>query len=245
MSKNGPPKRVKSASRTLALLRAFAEARRPLALAEVAERLAAPKSSCHELVQTLVQEGFMLVLDGGRRYYPSRRLLDLAQQINQYNPIKLRIEEALRRLRDRTGETSLVARLQGQWAVALEICEGTQPLRYSARPGDLLPLHADALGKALLAGLPEEDRRRLVAELPLERFTERTLADPVALLAALARGGIQRALGEHHEEVGGLAAPVEIHGHRLAIGIAGPRRRIEAKLADHVQVLEEVAAELA
>ena len=84
MNKESPAKLVKSAIRTINLFNVFAETKRPLSLSELAEKLAAPKSSCHELIQTLIHLGYIIALEGGKAYYPSRRLYEMAENINSY-----------------------------------------------------------------------------------------------------------------------------------------------------------------
>lgn len=240
MQEQKPVKQVKSAIRTMALFERFAESGRPLSLTEITALLNAPKSSCHELLQTLVQRGYVLVLDGGKYYYPSRRLLDLAQEINEFNPIKQKVNAQLRSLRDRTGETVVVGRLQGKRVVYADVFEGNHTIRYTARPGDLKHVHASALGKALLASIGEEQRDQLLTEIELARFTERTITDSARLrqnLADCARAGIYTTTGEGLIDVMGMALPIELHGHLLAIGLVGPIQRVEEHLADYAEAM--------
>ncbi len=223
----------------------FAEKRRPLSLGELAEAMKAPKSSCHELVQTLIHLGYILAIDGGRSYYPSKRLLDMAQRIGEFNPVKEKIQNELRRLRDATGETIFIGRLQGAQVVYLEVFDGTHTVRYNAHPGDLKSIHASALGKALLANLDESVRDQLIAELKLTRFNEHTITRKKDLKENLAQGerdGVHMTLGEHLAEVMGLAVPITVQGHRMAIGMAGPIPRMQKNLSSCTRLLKEAAA---
>ena len=72
---------VKTAARTLDLLEAFAKARGPLSLTEIAQRINTPISSCHSLVRTLQARGYVYVLDSRKRVYPTKRLLAVAGAI--------------------------------------------------------------------------------------------------------------------------------------------------------------------
>lgn len=241
------PKLVKSAIRTLSLFSVFADAGRALSLGDIAERMDAPKSSCYELLQTLVHLGYIIALDGGRHYYPSRRLYELAEQINRFNPIKEKIQTRLKQLRDRTGETVIIGRLQGNNVVFTEVFDGTHTIRYTARSGDIGTVHSSALGKALLASLEPEAKKRLLDELAFEIFNEQTLPDKNALEANLAQGkddGIYTAIGEHSADVMALAVPVKIQGYQLAISIAGPISRVQPKAHDYARALKETIAEI-
>ena len=162
MTQERPAKLVKSAIRTVALFNVFAEAGRPLSLGELAERMAAPKSSCYELLQTLIHLGYVIAIEEGRSYYPSNRLYEMAEQISRINPIKEKIQNELKALRNRTCETVFIGRLQGNNATYLEVFDGTHTIRYTARAGELKPVHACAVGKALLDSLEDEPRDRLI-----------------------------------------------------------------------------------
>jgi DNA-binding IclR family transcriptional regulator len=247
MQAEAPAKLVKSAVRTLSLFNVFAEAQRPLTLAEIAEAMQAPKSSCHELIQTLAYLGHVSILDGGRTYYPSRRFYDLAAQINNYNPLKQRIHDRLKRLRDATGETTFIGRLQGHEVVYSEVFDGTHTIRYTARSGDFKTIHASALGKALLGSLDEEARQQLVSELKLKRFTEHTLTTKRALLDDLARGaqqGVYITMGEHLADVMAIAMPIPLRGGAFAVGMAGPISRMQRKQREYTAALAQAIADI-
>ncbi len=65
---------VKAAVRTLELFEAFAEAKRPIPLLQLATRLGLPKSSCFALVGTLAARGYLYEIAPRAGYYPTRRL---------------------------------------------------------------------------------------------------------------------------------------------------------------------------
>lgn len=240
MRSETPPKLVKSAIRTIELFNVFADARRPLSLAELSEKMKAPKSSCHELIQTLTHLGYTAVVEGGKSYYPSRRFYEMAEQINTYNPTKERIQNSLRALRDSTGETVFVGRLQGEEVYYSEVFDGTHTIRYSGRSGDFKSVHASALGKALLANLNEEAQKQLIGRLKLTRYTENTITTKKALKENLSLGrreGIYTTVGEHLPDVMALARPFDIRGFQIGIGIAGPIPRMQRNQVEYKRAL--------
>ena len=230
MKNTAPIKHVKSAVRTMALFTVFAEKKRPLSLAELADALSAPKSSCYELLQTLVHLRYILIIDGGNSYYPSRQLWEKAEQIDQFNPTKEKVENELKRLRDSIGETIFIGRFQGEQVAYSQVFDGRHTIRYTASSGELRAVHASALGKALLASVSDEERKRLLTTVKLSRFNENTITTKKALLDDLEKGaqqGIYIAVGERLADVMELAIPVKIQGHLLAIGMAGPSQRMQ------------------
>ena len=247
MNKDAPQKLVKSAIRTIELFSVFAEAKRPLSLAELASRMGAPKSSCHELIQTLIHLGYIIAINEGRSYYPSRRLYEMAEQINSFNPIKEKIESELKHLRDLTGETVFIGRLHGESVVYTEVFDGTHTIRYTARSGDVKSVHASALGKALLASLDDKAQNKLIASLKLTKYNENTLTRKKALkenLAQSRRAGIYTTVGEQFPDVMGMAHPVEVQGHLLAIGLAGPIARMERNSDSYQKALMNAVANI-
>jgi DNA-binding IclR family transcriptional regulator len=99
--------------------------------------------------------------------------------------------------------------------------------------GALLPLHATALGKAVLAYLDEDVRSDLVGATPA-KLTGQTLVTAAALSRDL-EGVRKRGYALEKEEAvlgeGGVAAPIFDRRSEAvgAIGVVGPRERVLAK----------------
>jgi DNA-binding IclR family transcriptional regulator len=238
---------VRAADRTLDVFELFGALARPLSLAELGKAAAMAPSSCHALVTTLERRGYLYSSDRRRSIYPTRRLLDLAQSIVAHDPLLVRLEPALTRLRDDTGETVILGTRQGDEVLYLDVIEGTQTVRYTARAGERKPLHSSAAGKALLAGMDETARHDWIAGRKLPGITRNTLTRADALLADLAAGakrGYVATRGENVIDVMAIAAPARIDGTTVAIAIAGPLARIEAAVARHAAALRRTLAAL-
>jgi DNA-binding IclR family transcriptional regulator len=221
---------VRSADRALAIFEAFEEAGRQLQLREIAERCQMPVSTCHALVQTLLARGYLYTMGRRKELYPNRKLLRLAQNIVAHEPHVDRIAPELEKLRDACGETVVLGKRQGDVVTYLLALEGNSALRFSARAGDIRPLHAGAMGKVFLAEMAEEELRAWLKAHPLKRITARTIVDPSALVADLERArkrGYFVASGENLESLAAIAVPVHGHVETLSILIAGPDHRIE------------------
>ena len=115
---------VKTAARTLDIFEAFASAKEPLSLTELARHLQSPISSCHGLIRTLTARGYLYFLEHRRRYYPTRRLLDLGNVIAAHDPLIERLLGQLEDLRTRTGETIIVGKRQDDAILYLLVLEG-------------------------------------------------------------------------------------------------------------------------
>lgn len=239
---------VKAAIRTVELFELFARTGRPLRLLEMAEQLELPQSSCFGLVRTLHGRGYLYELAPRGGYYPSRRMLDQMQAIAAADPLVTRVMRHLESARDDSGETVVLAKMQGAGVVYLALAESPQTIRYSSSVGTRKPLHSTSVGKALLSRLPPSARRRIIGEAKLEGFTERTITDPEALEKEIERSAARgwfSSGGESIDDVGAVAVPVRLMGDWYAIAIAGPVDRIRRHLQGHVDRLDALRAELA
>lgn len=233
-----PP--VKSAHRTLQILEAFAQACEPLLLSELARRVAIPVSACHGLVKTLAARGYLYELGPRRGYYPTLRWLEKARLIAAHDPIAERVRPLLERLAQETGETVLLGRRLDESVIYLVVAESQQSIRYTARVGDLKPLHSSAAGKTLLAAMPRAQRKALLAGLKLARFTPSTITRRAVLEKELAAGearGWFATRGENVADVHAIAAPVQLGGVAHAVVVAGPGQRMDAAADAHVKRL--------
>jgi IclR family acetate operon transcriptional repressor len=91
--------------------------------------------------------------------------------------------------------------------------------------------HSTAVGKALLAGLDDEEVRELLAQSGLEAFTDKTITDVDGLLSELTsvrEKGYAADRGEQTPGTGCIAAPVhDVRGMTVAaVGISGPEARV-------------------
>jgi DNA-binding IclR family transcriptional regulator len=195
---------VKSAARTVELLELLAaRGEQPSRLDELAEGLGVPRSSMYQLLQTLVDCGWVrsdatgsLYGIGIRALLTGTGYLDGDRRIRAARP---HLDEAS----DALGETIHLARLDGPDVVYLATRESHEYLRTISRVGRRVPAHAGALGKALLAERPD-------AELPLPAgvlaaLTDNTHTTRAALHADLAQVRERGWSVDREETVTGIA----------------------------------------
>lgn len=236
---------VKTAGRTVDLFEIFAKAKAPLTLSEIARGLAAPQSSCFNLVRALEARGFLYSIGGNKRLYPTRKLFDIAEAIAGYEPVIPRVEPMMERLRDATNETIILGTRQGERVIYLAVAEGTQTIRYISSAGELKPMHASAIGKALLTTMSPAEREQLIDRLAMPSITARTVTSRDGLLAEIAEAearGWSRTSGENVDDVMAVALPLRLDGVTYAIAVAGPIARMTVSEADHVAVTRAMIA---
>lgn len=174
---------VKSADRTLDVLEALASGASNLS--DLSARLGIPKSSLHSILRTLDHRRWVDA-DASRSTYSlgMNALLIGASYVDQDSTV-IRTSEALDHVAAETGETVHLARLELPDVVYLAKRESTHPLRMFSAIGRRLPAHSTALGKAMLAELPDEAVRRLLPER-LDAATAHTITSREKLIEHLA-----------------------------------------------------------
>jgi DNA-binding IclR family transcriptional regulator len=239
-----------AAARTLDVLETFRAERRPLSLSELARLARIPVSTCHGLVRTLERRGF-LYFPTQREVYPTRRLYELAREIDAHDPVVARLAPALGALRDATNETVILGMRHGNAVLYLLVLDSPQIVRYTARTGEHKPLHSSSIGKALLGSLPDEALAAWLDENELPRVTERTITSARRLKRDLEESrarGYYVTRGENVVDVMAIAAPLRLGSAAFGIAIAGPLHRMEdaerkhaARLLQTVRAIEEEA----
>lgn len=224
-----------SVERAFAILETFERERRPLSMKELADSCSIPASTCHSLVHTLLKRAYLYQTGRRKDLYPTRRLHDLGATILAHDPVLQRLEPAMQALRDTTRETVILGKRQKDAILYLEVLEGPEVIRYSARPGDTKPLHSTSIGKALLSMLKEPDLRAILPAGQLDRVTGNTITEAEVLLADIAQGRAQGCFvtrGENVPDVTALAVPIAINHELYGLAIAGPSHRMAPREAE-------------
>jgi len=182
---------IQSVDRALLLLETIAEAGGEATLTELATRTGLNISTCHHLLATLIQRGFAAKVPGRRLYALGARILHLGHACLQVD-LPRRAQPYLEAINSATGETVHLAGLQGDTVVTLAVREARHAVRVdTGKIGKLEAPHATAVGKAMLAWLPEDEMRRMLGA-DMKRFTENTItefADFVEALRVVRRNG--------------------------------------------------------
>jgi IclR family acetate operon transcriptional repressor len=155
-------------------------------LTRIAARTGLPISTVHRVLQELVILGWARQ-GPDRDYALGPRLLSLAGQAGKEAAVLRVARPVLQRLRDRTGHTIHLGLRDHDQAIYVEKLEGERAYQMRSRVGLTIPLHSTAIGKAILAALPEEEVRGIAARTGLAPCTRRTITDLSILLEHLRR----------------------------------------------------------
>lgn len=228
--------RVRAITRAFRVLSTFDEDRPALTLDDLQQELGFNKASLLRILRTLEAEGALVVREG--RYALGPRLLRLAHQFLSQTSLPRVAQPHFERLTQEQGLTVSLAILDGSDVVYLAVENPKLELGLQADIGKRHPAHATAVGKVLLASLPEEEARAILTAQPLEALTENTLVDPDAVMRELETvRARQYAVDDEERGIGIRCVAVPIVGARgriqAAMSLAGPifyclRDRIDA-----------------
>lgn len=236
---------VQSLERAFDLLERMADTGGEVGLSELAASSGLPLPTIHRLMRTLVACGYVRQ-QPSRRYALGPRLIRLGESASRLLGTWARPH--LARLMEQSGETASMALLDGDEIVYVAQVPSRHSMRMYTEVGRRVLPHATCVGKALLANVPDDEVRALLARTGMPAATEKTITTPDAFLAALEdvrRLGYAIDDNEQERGVRCLAVCVPESPTAAAISISGPAGRVtEAATEGFVPVLQQAAREL-
>jgi IclR family acetate operon transcriptional repressor len=176
---------IQSVDRALGLLDAIVEMGGQATLTELSRSAGLNISTCHHLLATLSRRGFVAKVAGRRSYELGAHILHLGQACLRQVDLPHRARPFVEQINRATGETVHLCVLQGENVVTVLKRDGRHAVRVDTGLGETHAVHATATGKAMLAWLPEDEIRRIVAARGMTRFTPSTIVDFSALIEEL------------------------------------------------------------
>ena len=223
------PGSVQSIERAAAILRLLARGSGRLGVGEISTSLGLAKGTTHGILKTLQDVGFVEQDKASGKYQLGATLLHLGTSYLDVNELRSRAINWADALASRSNEAVRIGTpLDGKVLVVHHVFRPDDSLQ-TLDTGTLLPVHATALGKVLLAydsGVAAE-----LSGAPLEPYTRRTLITPATLRKAVAEVREQGWAAEAEEYTAGqasIASPIRGYGGYVvgAISIAGSVDRL-------------------
>ncbi len=167
--------------RLFALLEVIAQRDTPFTLQAMVDETGLPKPTLHRMLQQLETAGILQRDGNGRHYSTGQRLMRLAENLLLNSTSHGARHAVLRQLVDEVGESCNITAFSGSEVLYLDRVETAAPLRFYLHPGSRVPAHCSATGKLFLSQMTPSQRRRLLANVSLEKFTANTKTDVDAL----------------------------------------------------------------
>ena len=172
---------VPAAKRTLQVLRFLASQPDPVPLDRVMRACDLPRSTAYHLLNTMIDEGFVVHLADEHRYGLGVAAFEVGSGYSRQEPLQRIARRSLADLVDRLGQSAHLAVLHGRDVLYIleERAPGRPPLVTDV--GVRLPAHLTASGRAVLAGLPAAQVRALYPDS--SAFVDRHGLGPQSLSA--------------------------------------------------------------
>ncbi|MCC3275211.1 IclR family transcriptional regulator [Arthrobacter sp. zg-Y20] len=240
---------VQSVERVFELLELIADAGGAVSLSELAGSAGLPLPTIHRLLRTLVGLGYARQLPN-RRYALGPKLIRLGEGANQQ--LGALAMPQLKQLVDALGETANMAVLDADMVVYVAQVPSPHAMRMFTEVGRRVHTHDTGVGKAILAQLPEEKVRSLVARAGMPTPTGHSIGSAESLLADLDRIRERGySVDEQEQELGVrcFAMAVPDAPAPAAVSVSGPVSRVDAAFAERAvpalqSAVEQISAEL-
>ena len=225
------PYQIQVLDRALALLEALSHQGPDLTLAQISERLKLHKSTAHRLIMVLERHKLIEKNSNTGKYRLGLKLFELGTKAIGQLDLRERTRPFLERAVRETGETGHLCVYDDGEVVYLDKIEPSRSVRLTSSVGRRNPAYCTAVGKAIMAYLPEAQVEEAVRKHGLDQLTRKTITSMLDLRADLAK---VRSLGyaiddeEHEEGVLCVGAPVWSVGEYpiAAISVSGPVFRL-------------------
>jgi DNA-binding IclR family transcriptional regulator len=201
---------INSVLKAIDILETFGPGDPRLSLADISTRLDIPKSTVHNLLNTLVSRGFIEKTDDGR-YAVGKAVVPLTQAVRVNVELRDRAAPLLRELADVCHTSVYLGVLDRGRVLYIYAIETPHRLRARTAVGDRAHLHCTSVGKALLSALTEKEIERIVSQQGLPRFTDATITELDILLEEIAQTrarGYAVDLAEHEPGNYCIGAPI-------------------------------------
>lgn len=144
-----------------------------------------PKSSVHNLVQTMCNMDFLQKKENYNSYRIGLKCFEVGNAYLSTNPFYATARDIVESLSAHCNQTAHFGILNGHDTIYLYKFDSNQPLRIVSHIGKRIPAHATAIGKALLSGYSKSELSDLYKDYKLKPMTEHTITSFDALEAQI------------------------------------------------------------
>jgi IclR family transcriptional regulator, acetate operon repressor len=233
---------IQALDRAFLILDVMADAGGEAKLTEIAASAGLNVSTCHHLISTLHNWGYVARGINSRSYVLGSRILHLSAACLRQVDLPRRAQSFVDRLNDQTREAVQLAIMQDTNLVHILRREARHAVRVEAGfGGNANAAHATATGKAILAWLPPTELDRIVADKGLTAFTPNTITDLDELkehLRLVRRNGYAIDREEFRPGVICLGAAIRDHAGAVvgSISVSSPAFRSTPEYVEQMKV---------
>jgi len=203
----------------------------PVGVSELARTLGMPKSRAYRILETLRGEAWVRQ-DASGRWALALRCATIGNRVGNETSLRAAARPELEALSAATNESVRLWLVEGESMAMLDSIESDQAVRTVVPDsGPRFPLHASAVGKAVLAEWADPQLDRYLSG-SLHAMTPSTITDPIVLRGQIERAretGYAEARSEGFADIGGVAAAIRLNDDQIAaLSITYPMHRLHA-----------------
>ena len=225
--------------RALDIFELLSSSKAGLTLSDLSNSLGVPKSSVHYLLNTLLRRGYLHRNDVTNRLLLGLKILTLHNAALESIELRRYAAPHLRRLMENSSLTVHLAVLDGDEVVLVDRLRPQAAARVATWIGKRMDLHCTAVGKAIMAYLPEEQFDRLARDRGFVRYNDNTMIMRQRLVEEIGR--IRKcgyAIEDEEGEIGFrcVGCPIFDREGRItaAVSVAGTTAQVTAENVDQL-----------
>jgi len=242
---------LKVAHRTLELLEYICTSpQKEFSVTELSQRLGLNKTKVYRMLRVLAERDYLRHDEKTGRYHLGLKPLELGTQVAAKTGLLEVVSPYMEKLSREIKETINLAVMRSNKIVYIHKIESPHFLRTDLRVGTSVPVYCSALGKAMLAWLPEQEQEKILGALEMVAYTPHTITCLEDLKLELKRIRDKGYAVDNEEYISGItciAAPI-LDGHKkpvAAISAAGPSLRLNGeKITQSGELIARYAAEI-
>lgn len=233
-NRSKPSNLVQTIERTSLILDILGKSPQGLSIGELSEKTNLPKGTTHRLLTSLAYFDHVRQGSKTKNYHLGFKLVELGNRLLSQLDFRTEAHPFLVELAERTNETVHMVILDRGEALYVDKVDAGQHaggLRMASMLGSRMPTHCSAVGKVMLAYLPEEKLVEIVSDKGMPRRTENTITDIEELkdhLQHIREQGYALDDEENEKGIKCVAAPIQDQSGKViaAISISVPGIRI-------------------
>jgi len=230
---------INSILRACGILKCLSTERGGFKVSGVARRLHLDRSTTYRILLSLEKCGFVEKDEKTGEYSLGLGAFEIGSAYLRRVDLAQAAKPIMDALSVKVQETVHLAILSGTEILYLDKVDSPRSLGVISKIGQRGPVHCTALGKALLAFLPPEERFPIMDQIRFQAFTQRTITSKKKLdreLNQVQRQGYALDHREIEEDVECIAAPIRDHLGKViaALSVSGPQKKIGTPLENRV-----------
>lgn len=233
----------------LEILNYVADSTDPVSFKAITERFSLPKSTVHNLVQTMNNLHYLEKNQDSGKFSVGIRCFQSGNAYRKMRPFQVKAGEIVEKLSQACNETTHFAVLQNTDVIYIYKYDSTHSIRVYSEVGKKVPAHATAIGKALLAGYSDDEIRALYPSGELPALTAHSITSVDILVEQLhevRRTSVAYEFEESSPYVKCIAVPI-MNRNRFPIAglsLALPIYREETNTQNLIHLLLKAKSEL-